>query len=252
MGFWKYNINSETDDAKTTLAHRDIIKRKRFLNNLYREWYIESLRRINPSEEGKIIEIGSGGGFIKEVYPNVITSDVQKFEHCDECFCAEKMPFEDGEIKGIFMINVLHHIQNCSKFFEEVDRVLHTNGKLIMIEPANTFFSRLIYKHIHHEIFDSQANWMIETGGRLSRSNIALPWIIFFRDKEQFNQRYKNLELKNVQIHTPFRYLLSGGVLMKAFVPASSFGFFSIIEKMLNPVMKYIGMFMTLEIVKKN
>ena len=31
-----------------------------------------------------------------------------------------------------------------------------------MIEPANTWFSRIIYKNFHHEVFDESSDWYLK------------------------------------------------------------------------------------------
>ncbi|MDP4267444.1 MAG: methyltransferase type 11, partial [Bacteroidota bacterium] len=73
---------------------------------------------------------------------------------------------------------------------------------------------------------------------------------IFKRDIEIFKTKYPDLKIVNIKHHTPFRYLISGGVSMKSIVPGWSFGFFTQLEKLLNPLSDQIGMFMTITIEK--
>ena len=120
-----------------------------------------------------------------------------------------------------------------------------------MIEPTNTLFSRLVFKYIHHEQFDEKKDeWIVGGTGRLADANIAMPWIIFSRDREKFLQKYPDLEILQINKHTPFRMFLSGGLSYRQFVPSSSFKFFTNIEKMLSPLHNILGSFMTIVIKK--
>jgi hypothetical protein len=106
----KHNIPYDLDDPGTTLAHRDIILKNSFLNKIYRRWYgifMATTQRIQP---GKHLEIGSGGGFYKDIFPEVITSDILPLPGVDQVFSAEQMPFSRGELASIVMLNVFHHI----------------------------------------------------------------------------------------------------------------------------------------------
>src|ERR1035437_5483146 len=127
------------------MRHREIILSKPFLKKLYAEWYKSFIDEIPTLPEGKILEIGSGSGFLKEMYPEAITSDIQKLPFCDMTFSAEKIPFQNNELSAIFMINVLHHIPKCENFFSEAQRTLKPGGIIYMMEPANTFLSKIIY-----------------------------------------------------------------------------------------------------------
>lgn len=240
------------DAPETTLQHREIILRKAFLKKLYIEWYNSFLSIIPGLPKGKIVEIGSGGGFLKDLYPEVITSDILQIPHCDLIFSAEEMPFENESVSAIFMIDVLHHIPDNKKFFKEAIRVLKPGGKLFMIEPANTFFSRIIYKNLHHEPFIPEAaDWTFPSSGPLSGANGALPWIIFKRDIAIFNEQFPQLKLISSKHHTPFRYLITGGLSFKSLVPGWSFALVSGLELLLYPIYKYISMFQTIQVTKK-
>lgn len=136
----KYDFDKSIDDPSRTEEHGQIIRKKPFLKNIYSEWYSELGKRLKDLPEGKIIELGSGGGFIKEVFPQVLTSDVMPLSTNDLCFNAEDTPFEDKSVAAYFMLNVFHHIPNPEKFLNEAMRTLNDNGMVIMVEPGNSFF----------------------------------------------------------------------------------------------------------------
>lgn len=249
--FLKEKQDFDLDAPETTLLHRDLVLKKQFLKKLYEEWYGTFIDKLNKLPEGKIIEIGAGGSFLKQLRPDVITSDILPLPNCDMTFSAENIPFPDQSVSAIFMMDVLHHIPHAQDFFKEAQRVLVNGGMIFMIEPADTIFSRFIYTHFHHEPFDPKVKeWSFPSSGPLSGANGALPSIIFRRDLDKFELLFPSLKLKSIRFHTPFRYLLTGGLSYKSMVPGWSFKLVTIFEKLFTPVFPLTAMFQTIEISK--
>ncbi len=247
------DLADNLDTPERALWHGKIIQQKIFLRNLYIDFYRQFQTAIKGRPvDGCFVELGSGGGFIKEIIPNVITSDILPIPTVDKHFSVLQMPFPCISVDAFLMINVFHHIPNPSLFLQEAQRCLKKGGKIVMIEPANTFFSRFIYQNFHHEPFDPQGEWSFPSQGPLSSANGALPWIIFYRDRKRFIQEFPNLKIIGLFPHTPFRYLLSGGLSYKQLVPAGSFQLFTIFEKLLSPLFTFCGMFLTIELEKIN
>jgi SAM-dependent methyltransferase len=239
------------DDPGVTLLHAKIIRQKSFLKKLYVDFYREFLKAV-PQPRGKtIVELGSGGGFIKDVIANVTTSDILNLPNVDRVFSALDMPFENSSVDAFFMVDVLHHVSDPKAFFKEALRCLKIGGKIVMIEPANTCWSRFIYKNFHHEPFDTQAPWQLAAGGGpLSKANGALPWIIFSRDRRNFEKEFPSLRIVGMKNHTPFRYLLSGGLTLRQLLPAFTYPVVKGIEYVLSPMRDLLGMFQTIELEK--
>ena len=86
------------DAPEMTIYHREVILRKKFMKKLYVDWYEMILDRID--KEGKVLELGSGGGFLKEIFPEVITSDILPLPNCDMVINAYRLPFPDNDKKG--------------------------------------------------------------------------------------------------------------------------------------------------------
>ena len=238
----------DIDEVESTVLHGKIIKKKGFLYKLYLDYYGTFKENIKDVPTGLKIEIGSGGGFLKEVISDVITSDVLELPNVDKVFFAEKIPYPDKSVAVFFLLDTLHHIKEPDKFFSEVNRCLKPGAKIIMIEPTNTLFSRLFFKYIHQEEFDSKKEkWIVGGEGRLADANIAMPWIIFIRDREKFLKKYPDLEIIQINKHTPFRWFLSGGLSYRQLVPFALFGFFTKIDKLFQNIS---GSFMTIVIKK--
>ncbi|MDR1746543.1 MAG: class I SAM-dependent methyltransferase [Tannerella sp.] len=241
----------ELDDPQTTLIHRDIILNKPFLKRIYLDWYQHFLKIAKTVEnDGIVLELGSGGGFLKSIFPEVITSDIQQLDGVDMVCNAENLPFEDESIACILMLNVFHHIPRPYLFLQEAQRTLVKSGRIVMIEPANTLFSRFIYKNFHHEPFNPKGEMEISQGNPLSNSNQAFPYIYFIRERTAFEQNYKNLKIRAIKYHTPFRYILSGGLSHKSLAPNCLYGTVAATEKILSPLSPQLGLFCTIEIEK--
>lgn len=244
-------IMKDLDDPKVTIIRRRIIEENVFLKNLYTDFYITFKNSLaGLSGKRKLVELGSGGGFIKKIIPDVITSDVIKLPNVDKHFSATHMPFKKESIDRFFMLNVIHHIHDVRSFFKEIDRCLKRGGKLIMIEPANTLWGRFFYKHFHYEEFDPKGDWTLKSQKALSDANGALPWIIFIRDRKKFEMLFPHLRIRRIIPHTPMRYLVSGGVSYRQLLPSWVYPIIKGIEDLASPLSKYTGMFYTIEIEK--
>jgi hypothetical protein len=67
--------NLSIDDLRATLLRRQIIRSKPFLRKIYEEWY-RLVQESLPPEPGSVLELGSGAGFLQDVVPRAITSEV--------------------------------------------------------------------------------------------------------------------------------------------------------------------------------
>jgi SAM-dependent methyltransferase len=240
----------DLDDPSTTLLHRKILRSKPFMRKLYADFYRQFSNAV-PQPEGKIlVELGSGGGFIKEVIPNAITSDILNVPGVDKVFSAADMPFEDSSVDAFFMFDVLHHIAEPRRFFSEADRCLKPGSRIVMTEPANTPWARFIYRNFHHERFDTQGDWQLDKAGPLSQANGAIPWIIFVRDRKVFEREYPRLKIASLRNHTPLLYLLSGGFTLRQLVPGFVYPAARAVEYLLSPADNWLGMFMTVVLEK--
>ncbi len=233
--------------SETTLLHKTIIEKKALLKKFYTDLYHIFLTEAAGDIDGTFLELGSGGGFLKHLSPRVITSDILPLPHIDVCLNALHLPFKNHSLNGIFMLNVFHHIPDVQQFLSESLRCLKPGGSIIMIEPANTVFSRFIYKNLHHEPFiPNSPAWNFESTGPMTSANGALPWIVFTRDRELLHKMFPQLMILSIKNHSPLRYLLSGGFTLKQLAPASAYPIVKGIEFLLTPLNNMLGMFSTI------
>ncbi len=220
------------DDPRTTSRRTEIIQANRFLWRIYDEWYSAIAAGI-PQGAGRVLELGSGGGFFDRYVPDAIRSEVFACPGTQVLFDARSMPFSAGSLKSITMVDVLHHIPDNRAFLNEARRCLRPGGKILMIEPWVSAWSRLIYTHLHHEPFQPEAkDWTFPNTGPLSGANGALPWIIFERDRKAFESEFPELVIEIVKPFMPFRYLVSGGVSMRQLMPEAVYGLWRKVESL--------------------
>ena len=214
----------DVDDPRTTALRRQILASKGFLMRLYREWY-EELARELPGGPEPVLELGAGAGFLSEVVPGVLASDVFPTESAEVVLDAADLPFRDGSLSGVVMTNVLHHVARPLDLFAAATRCVRPGGVIVMLEPWVTPWSRLVYTRFHDEPFDCGAtSWELDAGGPLSRANGALPWILFERDRSRFERAVPAWRIRSIRPTMPLRYLLSGGLSLRAAMPAWAFG----------------------------
>lgn len=231
-------------DAPSLLPlRRTLVKEKGFLRQLYQEWY-DGIVAALPDGGGRILEIGSGGGFLDERVSGLITSEVQVCPHVSLVLDAQALPLRDASLRAIVMIDVLHHLPESRRFFRAAARCVRPGGRLAMIEPWVSAWSSVVYRSLHHEPFRPDATeWEFPRGGPLSAANMALPWILFVRDRSQFEREFPEWRIVSLRPIMPFRYVISGGVSMRSLMPAWTFGFWRSVERALTPLNAHLGMF---------
>jgi len=247
----KYKFEYPIDSPSRTPIYKRIIEEKKFLRLLYEQWYHQITSEVKNLPKGILVELGSGAGFLKNIEPKILCSDIIPQPSNDLTFSALNMPFENDSVSGIFMIDTFHHIPDSTLFMSEATRVLKVGGKMVMIEPANSLWGRFVYRNFHHEPFDTKAGWKISVEGPLSGANGALPWIVFIRDKSRFQKQFPNLKIESVIYQNPLLYLLSGGLTYRQLLPDFTYSFIRFLDNLLPVISKQFSMFMKLTIVKE-
>lgn len=233
----------DLDDPKTTDRRRQIIQEKAFLREIYSEWYA-CIAEAMPQGDGAVLEIGSGAGFLHEHISGLITSDTFVCPGVRLVLDGLRLPIAPGRLRGIAMTNVLHHLPEPRRFFAEASRCIRPGGAIVMVEPWVTRWSTLVYTRLHHEPFRPNApEWEFASSGPLSGANGALPWILFERDRARFEREFPDWVVESVTPMMPFRYLLSGGVSLRSFMPAWSASFWRAIEALVERRGMHMAMF---------
>lgn len=231
------------DDPDTTALRRQIISSKPFLKAIYDEWY-QMLMSHLPEVDGRVLELGSGAGYLNHFIPSLIATEVFIVPGISLVADGRHLPFRDESLRAIVFTDVLHHIPDVRTFFAEACRCLVRGGRVLMIEPWVTPWSQFINTRFHHEPFRPDAeDWSFPASGPLSGANGAIPWILFVRDRKRFELEFPSLAIEQIHPFLPFRYLVSGGVSMRSLMPGFLHGFWERMEHLLEARMNSLAMF---------
>ena len=239
------------DDPKTTVLRKEILNQKAFLRRIYQDWYCQILEKLPESHE-LVLELGSGPGFLKENLPDAITSEIFWEPEVDIVLNGLNLPFSPFSLSAILMTDVLHHIGDPRRFFNEASRCIPPLGRIIMVEPWVSQWSSLVYTYLHHEPFNPDAaTWEFQQTGPISGANIALPWMIFRRDKTVFEEEFPQWRIEKIFPMMPFVYLLSGGVSLRSLIPGWTYSFWRWIERRFDKSIDKMAMFALIVLQKR-
>ena len=129
--------------------------KKEFWEKVDREYEDQAdrmaIRKLLPKRMAKFADIGGGYGRLANEYlkraHKVIIFDYSKseLEQAKEIYGDKietrvgdiyKLPFKDGELDGLMMVRVTHHLKDMDKAMSELYRVLKPGG-VAVIEVAN-------------------------------------------------------------------------------------------------------------------
>ena len=233
----------DIDDPATTALRQRIVRDKGLLRRVYGEWY-DAIAATLPHDAGPVLELGAGGGFMGDVIPGLVTSERFLVPGVRVVLDGLCLPFADRALRGIVMTNVLHHLPDPRLFVAEASRCVRPGGVLSMIEPWVTPWSRFVYRRLHHEPFEPDAeSWNTVSSGPLSGANGAIPWILFERDRRVFEREFPQWQIERVAPMMPVAYLLSGGVSLRSFLPGWSFTSIREAERALGGWTRRLAMF---------
>ena len=227
--------------AQALNDYRAVWAKKPILQRVYGDVFD---RMLACRVEGPALEIGGGVGGLKARAPDIISSDIQFADWLNVVADAQRLPFSDGSLATVMMLDVLHHIEFPTKFFREAERVLRPGGRVVLVEPAITPGSSLFYRLIHHEPVRMRVDPLVDGQSDAARdpydSNQAIPTLIATRDRRRFHETFPDLEIVDARWFSFVVYPLSGGFRPWSLVPAQAAGPLLRLEK---SVEKSLGRF---------
>jgi SAM-dependent methyltransferase len=185
---------------------------KPVLRAVYQDYY----QRIGSWIRGEpTVELGAGAANLKASIPQLIASDIVPSPRLDLTLDAQALPFQNQSVSNIVGVDVLHHIEYPSEFLSEAERVLKPGGRVILVEPAITPVSRLVFKLGHREpvMFgvDSLARGRPGSSRHPMDSNQAIPTLLVGRDRARLELQFAGLRVAYVKRLSLVAYPLSGG-----------------------------------------
>ena len=187
-------------------------QRKPLLREIYSGFYQRILKLIDARAHGRIVEIGSGIGNLKQHLPEAICTDLFPNPWLDLVCDGYEIPFQDGSLSHLILFDVFHHLRAPNAFLREARRVLSSTGRLILFEPYISWASFPIYGLIHHE----PVAWRTPIDPRealprprdyyAAQGNATR--LFFHRELAGWPEGW---ELFQIEAFSSFAYLLSGG-----------------------------------------
>ena len=233
-------------------AQKALILGRPLLKRNYDDWYRRLLEdaRSAPAS-GAILELGSGGSYLKSLEPAILTSDVVP-NVADRVIDARKLPFADESLRALLLTHVFHHIPDVDAFFSEAQRTLIPGGVISMIEVAHTPFARFFFRHFHHEPYeDTRQEWSFAQQDSMMDSNQALAWMVFARDRPRFESRYPALAVEKLAFMPWLTYFVSGGVTARYLIPKFMNGLLVGADRLLQPLEPFFSLHWHICIRKK-
>lgn len=204
------------------LSHAQRIRANRFLHAIYLDMYGRLLAEVPRERFPRLLEIGSGAGFLREVAPHVITSDCVAGPGIDRVVdaCRLEASFAPAALDAIVAFDVFHHLPDVEGFLRGAARVLRPGGRIALVEPWFTPLGQWFYRLLHHEpsVLDPD-DWTLRGEGRLGGANSRLPKSVFGDGLERLRRVAPELRVvKRAPCHK-WLYLLSGGLRLNTRVP---------------------------------
>jgi SAM-dependent methyltransferase len=224
--------------VETLTEHERAWRERPLLRALYREWFELVASRLAPVA-GATVELGGGLGHLREVVPDVVVTDVEPTPWASEVVDAERLPYSDGSVANLVLFDVFHHLPRPVRFLHQAARKLAPGGRVVLLEPYCSPVSTWAYRRFHHEPVDLDVDPFTDAAHSTDHaldSNTALPTLTFFRERERFEQRWPELEVREARRLSFVAYPLSGGFSRRQLVPASALPALRALEAALRPL----------------
>jgi SAM-dependent methyltransferase len=201
------------------------------------------------------MEIGAGVAPIRNSYSDVLATDIVPSPGLDRVINAEDMDLEYESVRVLFGQNCFHHFPRPDHFFQELERVLSPGGGVILLEPYYGSFASYIFKRLFKsEGYDKNyPSWETPVIGPMNGANQALSYIVFVRDKSEFQQKYPTLKIVHTELCTNYlKYLVSGGLNFKQLCPDWAIPIISFMQRILSPFNRWLALHHIVMIRKEN
>ncbi|UCF34464.1 MAG: class I SAM-dependent methyltransferase [Phycisphaerales bacterium] len=229
--------------ARRRLEHHAAIWHERPLTrDIYRRYHL-AIDSARSDVEGADVEVGAGHGSFAEFRPGTLSCDIVP---CPWLHCAADaayLPFADGSLANIIMIDVLHHVADPLRFFEEACRTLAPGGRAILLEPYVSPVSYIAWRYFHDEAINTRVNPFSPSPGHVSdrgkdpwQANIAVPTLIFWRHWATFARRFPQFHLSRRERFDLLVMPLSGGFERRRLIPLWSVPLARAVESCLRPL----------------
>jgi SAM-dependent methyltransferase len=226
---------------KEILLNSEHWEKKKLLQKVYYGFYELIKSSVDFSVEGKVVELGSGIGKIKDIIPGCITTDIFDNPWVDRVENAYKLTFEDNSVSNLILFDVFHHLEYPGNAFDEFHRVLNDNGRIIIFDPCMSALGLVSYGLLHHEpisiskeitIYAKNEKDVEESGYYAAQGNAYR----IFQNQKKYKSLLSKWDVINYKKYSAISYLLSGGYSKPQLYPTSMYGFMKLVDSVCNLV----------------
>lgn len=227
--------------------HRKKLMSKPMLGEVFVHFH-DQFRKLDHqffNGAGLELELGSGIAPMRDSYASVLATDIMKAPHLDRVLNAEAMELEGGSVRVFYAQNCFHHFSKPRLFFDELERTLAPGGGVILLEPYYGVFASFLYKRLFKtEGFDkTYPSWETPATGPMHGANQALSYIIFMRDRAEFEQKYPSLRIVHHRLDRYYlKYIFSGGLNFKQICPDKLSPVLALLQICLRPLNRWLAL----------
>jgi SAM-dependent methyltransferase len=245
------------DPATVLGRHRQVWQQKPALRRLYQEEFFSPLLRYRrPS--GPTVEIGAGPGFLREMAPEIVATDIVFCPWLNAVVDAQCLPFKSGSVANLIGLDALHHMEKPLELLSEALRVLQPGGRCIFVEPWITPFSYLVYRYLHQEDCDLRARPLEGTAVANGADkdpfdgNGAIPYLLFAsRHLSATRKALPGFDVTKVELFSLFGYMLTGGFKPFNLLPLSLYPAVMALEHWTLPLWRNIAALRAVIVLEK-
>jgi SAM-dependent methyltransferase len=233
-------------------GRQELWKQKPVLRAIYEDFYHRVIAACRP---GRSLEIGGGSGNLKEYFSDVVSTDLVPSPWLDAAADAEALPFLGGSFVNLVAVDVLHHLEHPLKFLAEAERVLKPGGRLILLEPAITPVSWVVYRLFHPEPVKMAVDPLADGPSSAFRkpfdANQAIPTLLFGTYRARLQQMFPALRLIHFERLSFLAYPLSGGFRAWCLIPMTGVRALLKVERHLARFIGWLAAFRLFVVIEK-
>jgi SAM-dependent methyltransferase len=208
------------------------------VRRLYHDWYRLVVERLSPAP-GPTIELGSGISRFKEHFAAAVATDVEPTPWTGEVVDAERLPYEQGSIANLVLVDVFHHLASPRRFLDEARRVLVQGGRAVLLEPYCSPVSYRAYRRLHQERTEMDVAPFVDDPAVAESpmlANVGRPTLVLFRHLEELQRRWPELAVLERRRLALLVYPLSGGFTRPELLPCALVRPAAALERLLTPL----------------